>query len=181
MGRIKIGSVHGRFQPFHNGHLDYVVQAFDRADFVYVGLTQIFRPLEAEDQARSRETPEANPLNFWERRLLVDAALESVGVSRERYSITPFPIESPKRLGEFIPQGSCCFTTIVTDWNEEKITRLGAQGFTVEVLQTSNPDNIRVTTGTDIRRLLRLNDPSWARFVPPSVAELISSEFRDRF
>jgi len=37
---FKTGSIHGRFQPFHNEHLDYVLRALDRCDFLWIGITQ---------------------------------------------------------------------------------------------------------------------------------------------
>ena len=93
MGRLKQGSVHGRFQPFHNGHLDYVLEAFERADFLWIGLTKIFQPGPNAVEATGREQAASNPLTFRERSELVDAAIASAGVRRDRFRITPFPIE----------------------------------------------------------------------------------------
>ena len=31
--------IHGRFQPFHNGHLEYLRGAAARSDEVFVGIT----------------------------------------------------------------------------------------------------------------------------------------------
>ena len=31
--------IHGRFQPFHNGHLEYLAGAAERSDEVFVGIT----------------------------------------------------------------------------------------------------------------------------------------------
>jgi nicotinamide-nucleotide adenylyltransferase len=31
--------IHGRFQPFHNGHLEYLRGAAERSDEVFVGVT----------------------------------------------------------------------------------------------------------------------------------------------
>src|SRR3546814_2311702 len=76
-------------------------------------------------------------------------------------------------LHEFVPPGSVCFTTLVNEWNDEKVRRLNEQGFPTETLGLSVPDNMRVTSGTEIRRLIRASDPSWARFVPEAVAEII--------
>ena len=180
MARVKVGSVHGRFQPFHNGHLDYVLQAFDRADFIWVGLTQIFRPTDDAD-LKNRENANADPLSFRDRAELVEAALVAAGIDRSRFRITPFPIEHRQHLDQFIPSGSVCFTTRVNEWNDEKIKRLSDQGFVVDVLDISVPDNMRVTSGTEIRRLFRDDDPTWARFVPPAVAEVISSRMRKQF
>lgn len=181
MDRVKVGSVHGRFQPFHNGHLDYALQAFERADFVWVGLTQIFRPRTDHESAASRDNAAANPLSFLERSELVEVALVGAGVRRDRFRVTPFPIEHPETLHEFIPAGSVCFTTIVNQWNDEKVKRLKDNGFPVRILEVSQPDNLRVNSGTEIRRLFRASDPTWARFVPETVAEIIDTRLRDRF
>lgn len=179
MVRLKSGSVHGRFQPFHNGHLDYVLQAFKRAEFIYVGLTQVIQP--NEDSVAGRDSFTANPLTYRERSILVRAALNAVDIPDSRFVITPFPIECVELLPQFVPTEVPCFTTIVNEWNEEKIRRLILGGYDVKTLEVSVPDNVRVTSGTEIRRLLRAGDPSWARFVPPAVGEIISDRFKGRF
>ena len=181
MDRVKEGSVHGRFQPFHNGHLDYVLKAFGRADFLWVGLTQIFRPLSDPMNEAGRERATSNPLTFRDRCDLVDVALVGAGIGRERFRITPFPIETPERLQDFIPAGCLCFTTLVNEWNNEKVKRLNDNGFPTAILGLSVPDNMRVTSGTEIRKLIRAGDSSWARFVPPAVAEIIIARLRNQF
>lgn len=180
MGRLSTGSIHGRFQPFHNGHLDYVLQAFERAEFIKVGLTQIFRPSGASSASR-RDNAEANPLAYWERAFLVATAIEESGISRSRFEFVPFPIEEPKQLTQFIAPSVHCFTTVLSDWNEEKIERLEAQGYSVSRLQVSPPDVNRVSTGTEIRRLIRSRDHSWEKYVPPSVSKAIIERFFERF
>ena len=30
--------IHGRFQPFHNGHLEYLAGAAERSDEVFIGI-----------------------------------------------------------------------------------------------------------------------------------------------
>lgn len=179
MDRVKLGSVHGRFQPFHNGHLDYVLQAFRRADFIYVGLTKIFGA--ADGSGTGRESTDANPLSYWERSYLVRAALCDAGIDLSRFEITPFPIEDVTTLSLFVPKNAVCFTTIVSDWNNEKIDRLRAAGYPVEVLEISPVDNRRVTSGTHLRQLIRGGDASWMRYAPVSVCELIQKKFASRF
>lgn len=180
MERIESGSVHGRFQPFHNGHLDYVLQAAQRTNFLHVGLTQVFQPRYA-DVSTGRDTVDANPLTFFERSRIVVAALEEHGMSRSRFSIIPFPIEDPALLPQFVPTAVPCFTTLVTEWNDEKVSRLRGVGYEVRTLEVSPLDNNRVTSGTEIRRLIRSRDSRWARYVPSSVAEIIASDYQDRF
>ncbi|WP_294335862.1 adenylyltransferase/cytidyltransferase family protein [uncultured Sphingomonas sp.] len=180
MERLNSGSVHGRFQPFHNGHLDYVLQAADRADYIHIGLTQVFQPL-LDKQKTGRDTRDANPLTFFERSRLVAAALEEYGISKTRFNITPFPIETPNLLPQFVPVSVPCFTTLVTSWNDEKVSRLEAVGYHVQTLQVSPLDNNRVTSGTEIRQLIRSGDNQWARYVPSSVADLIAAHYQERF
>lgn len=180
MAAMKVGSVHGRFQPFHNGHLDYVMQAFALADHIKIGLTQIYQPRsQVSDDARNQ--PNSNPLAFWERATLIEAALLEAGVPRNRFEFVPFPIETPDRIPEFLAPGVTCYTTIVSDWNHKKISVLSDLGYPVEVLRTSLPDNNRVTSGSEVRRLIRLGTGGWSRYVAPSVAELIDGRFRHRF
>lgn len=181
MERVKTGSVHGRFQPFHNGHLDYVLQAFGLADFLYVGLTQIFRPQANNSALGARNSTSSNPLMFHERAELVTAALVEAGISQNRFVITPFPIENAEHIIEFVPLSAVCFTTIITEWNDEKIRKLELNGFATKTLDVSFPDNVRVTSGTEIRRLIREGEASWARFVPPAVAEMIDRSLKHRF
>ena len=157
------------------------MQAFEQADFLWVGLTQIFRPQTDGVGGANRDNAGSNPLSFLDRSDLVEAALVSEGIHRDRFRITPFPIEHPERLQEFVPAGSLCFTTLVDQWNNEKVKRLNDHGFPVRTLEVSRPDNMRVNSGTEIRRLLRSGDPTWARFVPEPFAKIIHSRLRDRF
>jgi cytidyltransferase-like protein len=180
VGPLKIGCVHGRFQPFHNGHLDYVLQAFDHADFVSVGLTQIFKP-RGTDETEGRNSAAANPLTFYQRSQLVTAALNQAGIGEERFDIIPFPIETPTKLREFIGAETICFTTVLTRWNSEKIRVLEREGFEVVRLKIAEIDGIRVSIGTHIRSLIRSGDESWKRFVPQSTFDLISSRYIDEF
>ena len=39
MTRVARGMIHGRFQPFHLGHLEYLRGAAERCDEVFVGIT----------------------------------------------------------------------------------------------------------------------------------------------
>ena len=69
------GMIHGRFQPFHNGHLEYLKGAAAQSDELFVGITNPdptrIRP-EAADPLRHR--PESNPWSYVERLLMVKAA-----------------------------------------------------------------------------------------------------------
>ena len=134
-----------------------------------------------QENAVNRDSVSANPLSFLDRRELVDAALVAAGIDRSRFRVTPFPIELPEKLCEFIPTNCVCFTTRVTEWNDEKVKRLHNHGFPTEILDTSEVDNIRVTSGTEIRRLIRSGGQDWQKFVPQAVAKMISTRLKERF
>ena len=77
--------IHGRFQPFHNGHLEYLKGAAARADEIFVGITNPDRErikLEASDPLR--HLPESNPYTYVERLLMVKAAAADAGIAPER-------------------------------------------------------------------------------------------------
>lgn len=161
----KIASVHGRFQPFHNGHLAYVREALEQAEHVYVGLTRVLtEPGIGKDVAPHRLELKANPFTYFERCQLVNAALEGAGVDPRRWTIGPFPIEVPTRLPEFWPLAFPCMTTVVDTWNDEKIRVLREIGYVVEVLGVASGQNIR--SGTQVRADLRSGGSSWKDWTP---------------
>jgi cytidyltransferase-like protein len=41
----RLAAVHGRFQPFHVGHLEYVMRAAELCDLLYIGVTNRDLPL----------------------------------------------------------------------------------------------------------------------------------------
>src|SRR5437588_305320 len=97
-----VGSVHGRFQPLHNGHMEYILAAAAQIDFLYVGLTQPdIRRLEDTPVSSHRASRYSNPLTYFERRGLIIQALIDAGISRSKFDVIPFPIEVPAELPDF--------------------------------------------------------------------------------
>src|SRR6266702_2774642 len=104
------GSAHGRFQPFHLGHLEYVLAAKDRCAFLWIGITKFDITASALNPlCTHREQPENNPLTYYERLKMITAALLECGVGRERFGFVPFPIETPLSLPSFLPVTIPCF------------------------------------------------------------------------
>lgn len=169
------GSVHGRFQPFHNGHLEYVTAALARTDFLIVGITQhmIRRLVQvANPDAVHRAVPQSNPLTYYERVAIIDAVFESLSVSRARYSITPFPIEEPDQLVDFLPTSVPVFTTTYDRWNQSKIEVLERHGYQVENLWSRDRKDVE---GHQIRELIKDGDNRWKKMVPEAVVPLIEA------
>lgn len=173
------GSVHGRFQPFHNEHLEYALAAKERCDFLWIGITKFdITPAEFNLLGRPRERPENNPLTYFERITIVSAALEQAGIKRGEFGFVPFPIETPNRLSEFLPPSVPCFTTVCEEWNKEKIAILKRYGYSVIVLWERPAKTI---TGSRIREDIMNGSDAWRRVVPAATAFAINQlNIRDR-
>ena len=147
---MSTGSVHGRFQPFHNEHLEYVLSAKKLFDYLWIGITKYdITRTDSNPLGRHRERPESNPLTFFERINIVSDALMEEGIDRDQFGFVPFPIETPQRLPAFMPTTIPCYTTICEPWNQEKIDVLKGLGYNVKVLYEKNP---KLISGAEIRK-----------------------------
>jgi nicotinamide mononucleotide adenylyltransferase len=165
------GSVHGRFQPFHNEHLDYVLRAQKLCDYLWVGITKYdITSTDSNPLGRLRERPQNNPLTFFERVAIIRQALVEAGVDRREFGFVPFPIETPHRLPDFMPTSIRCYTTICEPWNREKIEVLRAIGYDVSVLYERTE---KVISGGAIRSDIAAGGNSWKLMVPPATIEAV--------
>ncbi len=171
MNRLLVGSAHGRFQPLHNGHLEYLLTAKSKCDFLWIGITQFnIRGLAGSPMDRHREQPINNPLTYFERLELITQALMDEGIGRAEFGIVPFPIETPDLLPDFIPTNIPVFTTICEDWNRHKIRILEQQGYRVIVLWERVPKDV---DGAQVRDKIRAGDPEWMNLVPPATVKAV--------
>jgi nicotinamide mononucleotide adenylyltransferase len=163
--RLTVASVHGRFQPFHMEHLDYVTKAFNVAEFLYIGITQFEKAhLKHVDGAgEHREARASNPLTYFERAEVISLALKGAGYVESQFRITPFPIEKPEQLLDFLPTSIPILTTRVDEWNDCKISLLADLGYSVKTLFDRDPKGV---AGSEIRSLIAKGDDSWHSMVP---------------
>src|SRR5205085_9034914 len=69
------GMIHGRFQPFHLGHLEYLRGAAERSDEVWIGITNPDPArVKPEPSDPVRHLPESNPFSYADRLLMAKAA-----------------------------------------------------------------------------------------------------------
>lgn len=178
---ISEGFIHGRFQPFHNGHFAYLQAALDRSEFIWVGLTKIDLGTTGKMAGEERRDQiSANPLTFYERARLISQLVRDLGIS-DRIGLAPFPIEHPERCPYFMPDKLTAFTTIKDEWNRVKIRRLIEVGYPVEVLTEQAWQAPNIASGSDIRSLIRSGSERWRGLVPESVARNISDELIGAF
>ena len=94
---IELGFIHGRFQLFHNDHLNYALLAKAQCKKLIVGITSPENAtLIREDIDPHRSEAASNPFTYYERFNMVKLALLEAGIPREDFEITPYPIERPE-------------------------------------------------------------------------------------
>ena len=162
-----LGIIHGRFQPFHNEHLTYLRLAAARSEELVVGITNpepdatLLEPTDAD-----RHRPEQNPYGYWQRLLMIEAVLESEGVTGR---VVPFPISEPAKLHHYVPPGGVHYLRVFDAWGEQKVQRLQSHGYEVVVLESGAEKTL---TGSDVRTAMRDGAP-WRELVPAPVARVL--------
>jgi len=162
--------IHGRFQPFHKGHLEYMRGAAERCDELWVGITNP-DPLRVKPEASdpARHLPESNPYTYGERLLMVKAAARDLGLAAERVHVIPFPVNEPELWRAYVPEGVTQYLRLFSAWGGEKHERLTDAGYEVVVLDEGAEKEI---SGAQVREALRGGE-NWESLVPPGVASVL--------
>lgn len=169
--QLPLGAVHGRFQPFHNGHLSYLTSALARAERVIVGITNPHPPGLAVDERTdpARHLTENNPFSYFERVDMIAETCRALGLL-ERVRIVPFDVTGPRQAwANVIPLDATQFVVPHEPWDEEKARRFREHGYEVEFLDTV-PDRL---SATRVRGLMSSSDLSWHDLVPAGTATVI--------
>lgn len=167
----RVAVVHGRFQPLHLGHLEYLLAGKRACETLVVGITNpdpMLTVQEASDIARGR--PESNPCTFYERHLMVERALLESEIPRTQFQVVPFPHGRPELLRHYVPPSALHLLTIYDAWGEVKLARLSELGFAAEVLWRRET---KLTTGATVRGLIAAGDDSWEKLVPAAVVRVV--------
>ncbi len=169
---IETGVIHGRFQVLHHDHLAYLLAGKARCGHLIVGITNPDPLLTRADEADpGRSLPEANPLTYYERQVMVREVLVEAGVGLDAFSIVPFPVNVPNLYAHYVPLESTFFLTIYDDWGRRKRDRFEELGLRIEVLWERSPEEKGIR-GADVRaRMAR--GASWEHLVPPATARLM--------
>ncbi|UTT85414.1 hypothetical protein LZI70_03800 [Vibrio pelagius] len=169
---MKIGSIHGRFQPFHNEHMEYALAALELCDYLWIGITQ-FDVDELSRTETGRSSRLSNPLTYIERVRIITDALKDEKIDLSRIGFVPFPIDQPNKLYQFVEKDTICFTTIREHWNLDKIEKLSTSGYKVEVLWENYKD--KKVSSTLIRNSMINGDDNWKNMVRPSTVKHLNS------
>jgi nicotinamide mononucleotide adenylyltransferase len=164
--------IHGRFQPFHNGHLEYLRGAYERSDVVFVGITNPDpKRIKPEASDPLRHLPESNPWSYAERLLMVKAAARGAGLDLARVHVIPFPVNEPDLWPAYVPDGVTQYIRVFSEWGGTKLDRFREAGYEVVVLDEGVEKEI---SGAEVRERLR-DGGDWETLVPAGVARVIRS------
>ena len=161
--------IHGRFQPFHLGHLEFLQGAAARVDEVWVGVTNPDPTrIKPEPSDPLRHLPESNPYSYWERLLMIEAAAADVDIA---VRVIPFPVNEPELWHAYVPRDVIQFIRLFSEWGGTKLERMREAGYEVVILDEGAAKQI---SGTDVRDALR-SGGEWEALVPAGVVRVIRS------
>lgn len=163
------GMIHGRFQPFHNGHLEYLRGAAERSDEVFVGITNP-DPQRIKEEVTDplRHLPESNPFTYVERLLMIEAVAKDEGILAH---VIPFPVNEPELWNAYVPARVTQYLRLFSEWGGTKLERMREAGYEVVILDEGAEKQI---SGTDVRDALR-SGGEWEALVPAGVVRVIRS------
>lgn len=168
--------VTGRFQPVHEQHLELIGMALSRADQVVVGITNPdTNARRAELTSAHRHTPEANPFSYFERLVLLRAALQAKGW-HDQVVIVPFDLTRPFCWAEYVPLQTLQVVRIFSDWEKEKGRQLREAGYPVWEVP-GDPDS--KLHAADIRSAMTANR-DWTTMVPATTVPLLRNMLATR-
>jgi nicotinamide-nucleotide adenylyltransferase len=118
-----------------------------------------------------RSTSIANPLTYFERYLMIQAALLEQGMSLSEFSIVPLPINVPDLIKYYVPLDAIFFLTIYDEWGQQKKKYFEDLGLKIHILWEV-PLEKKGLSSSDIRESM-IKDRNWEQFVPSSVTKLM--------
>lgn len=175
----KVGVVHGRFQVLHYGHMEYILDAKRRCDYLIIGICNPEIELTKYNKVcPHRSKISANPMTYHERKECIKGALIEAGVPRNQFDIVPFPINFPHRILNYAPSDAKYYMTIFEDWGNEKERILSKDlGLDVEVIKRGTFLD-KKQNSTEIRaKIYRKED--WKDTVPNFVYNYIINHHID--
>ncbi len=162
------GCVTGRFQPFHNDHLQLVNEVVAEQGRVIVAITNAEPSWRVPvPDAPHRHLDVANPFTYWQRAEMIHAALLPV-IDPRCFRVVPFPLHNPEHWDHYVPLGVTCWVRDRGSWEASKSRALGER-YAVRLA----PRRVSEVSGTEIRRLLTQGDPAWKAMVPEGVVSLM--------
>lgn len=163
----------GRFQPFHNQHLEVLSALSHEFDRIIIGVTNPdIENLSEHAASLHRHTDTANPFSYESRVQIIKASISELselnGVTIE---IIPFDLTQPDSWA--VSAETVFALRIFSTWEASKLHLFTDQGF--EVLELPAPAT--KLSASYIREALTTNDSTWHSHVIPEAVSTIQQEW----
>src|SRR5580698_4621163 len=161
MPKTGVGLFVGRFQPFHNGHLEAVKYALSKIDYLYIVVGSAQKSHERD-----------NPFTAGERIMMIKAALNEAGVDANRWMLIPVQDADSHSVWTATLRSTVPKFDIVFSNDTLTIRLLKEEGIDVEPIQYLNRSEY---SATNVRTGI-LERKDWERLVPPAVARIVKAQ-----
>lgn len=178
----KIGYTHGRFQPFHKGHLPVLLYILDKYDELWVGISNPLRRLphnidsydnDLKNSIMNGRTADKNLFTFLERKQMILESLKDEDINLNRVKINPhFGYYEEDNWTDFLPSKE--MTTIVLHskdpHHDKKIIHYKKHGWEIETIPLLKEGY----SGTEFHKTYPGGD--WQDMVPDGTRRVIESK-----
>jgi nicotinamide mononucleotide adenylyltransferase len=138
---------------------------------VIVGVTKPVLTTDSHcDEAPHRTASLSNPLYYFERVRCIELSMIENGIPCDRYRISPFPIDEPHLLLNYLDASVPVLTTACDSWNDAKRAKIESAGYHVECMYENPNPTIR---GSEIRQSILSGSTEWEKHVFPKVKEYL--------
>jgi nicotinamide-nucleotide adenylyltransferase len=163
----------GRFQPFHNQHLEVLSALSREFDQIIIGITNPdIENLFEHAASQHRHTDAANPFSYESRVRIIKASISELSeLNGVEIEIVPFDLTQPSSWA--VPAETVFALRIFSSWEASKLDLFTGQGF--EVLELPAP--VTKLSASDIREALTTNDSTWHSHVAPGAVSTIQQEW----
>lgn len=163
----------GRFQPFHNQHLEVLTALSHKFDRIIIGVTNPdVTNLQEHSASQHRHTDVANPFSYESRVNIIEDSIAGISelISVE-IEIIRFDLTAPESWQ--VPANTVFALRIFSPWEASKLALFSDLDF--EVLELTAPES--KLSASDIRASLAANDNTWESLVAPEAISTIRNEW----
>lgn len=156
----------GRFQPFHNGHLDIIKKILKENDRVIIVIG-----------SAEKNFVDKNPLTAGERYELVDEALQAARISHKRYRI--IPVRNVNNLALWVDHVNTYVPPYERLYTGSDIVKICFEGNRDYHHKKNKPGpkiiqvKRKLPVSATIIRDAIMNGEKWEHLVPPVVAKML--------
>jgi nicotinamide-nucleotide adenylyltransferase len=165
----------GRFQPFHNQHMEVLSALSQEFDRIIIGITNPdLAKLQEHEASPHRHTDSANPFSYESRVKIIENSLVDLSQlesNNVKFEIIPFDLTAPESWK--VPAETVFAVRIFSPWETSKLALFTDQGF--ETLELPAP--VKKLSASDIRQSLAVDDNNWKSFVAMSATDTIQAQW----